>query len=1393
MATNSRDVELRISATTSGEEQIRDLAKQIATLAKEGGEAAPEYKKLAAELDKIAAQKAAVDTLGQIETALVATGDKLTQAREKVETLSAALSDQRQKSEDFKAAQTQAAAGVEELQSKLREAENALRLFKATQDVSSKGNDEAKAKLVELKTAVAELKNELADQKALVATRTETREVERSLNDAAKAYSAAGKDVKALESQLSSQREEATKVKTELTSLGVATEDFGKAQDAVQQNLIDTNKSIAATQAYYADLRNEIERSIAKEKEWADVRAFEDKRQQAVKLQEAAEYVRFWTDALAKAEAAEKDFAEVQALEKKRLQAIKLQESAEYVKFWEDALAKAEAAEKDLAAVQALEQKRQEAIKLQQAAEYVNFWNKALDEAEQKERDVQAVAALEKKRLEAVKLLEAADYVKFWTNALNQAEEAERKLADEARASAKALEDAWAKTGVRSGEAIRAEIEKIVAALAALKADSKTTGADFDRAFAAAEARISRLQAELNATPEALRKTGQGVNFVKDAFRELAAVYGAFELSKAFFDANVQIETLRRSLTLITGSTEGANRQIELLRDASNKSGVAIGAITDSFVKFQASLNGAKIPLETTEGLFRAVVNASGQLGLSSQKTGLILDALAQTANKGVVSMEELRQQLGDSLPGALDLTAKGLGISTAELVKLTENGKLLAADFLPALRKSLVETFGDGSKQIEGLGASFSRLKNLATEFAQTIGDSGVGTGLIAAFKAFGAVAGAVGLGVNTVLESAFTLVRQLATGIAAIVSGDLKNLGPTLQKIADDSIARQVKAVEAYREFIGASDKASVAQGNLADKVTQAGKAGEAAAAGVDKATGAQTSNTAAANTNATANEKAAAAVEASGKAADLATPGWVKLTNEFQKANEALALQIKISETSSDAIKLEGDARRQLADIAGNEAQKLKVSAETRQLDADALERTAKLRRAEVDLLTSERDQLVDLKNKLGDTSGARQEAIDKIQKSIDVKDAEAKKSEQAADAARREALARSVTLKAYEDNSNAIQILAAAYESAKTAATVANAAERAGLATKKDSQAANERLAEAEFLYRDAVSDSARALDSKNKLLQAGQTLAQGKINIEKTVLENEIALAAAQGNTAKVIDNTIKLKQLEIRTVEEKNKVLSAEAKATIAVAQEELKSLEATQSLTPAKRDEIEARILAAKAKLLESDRGQELIKGLRQEIELIRQRSGQYAASVIEYETNMQREKAATEEAAAAERKRREDQIVGSYQLDALQTLLFKKRAGILDANDANLAKIALQVARDNFTTAAQSQGVSLNALTSYRQAVTDAENVLGTITGIAQTEANRQQQERQQQQAPRPPAPAPAAAPGGAYTVNINLGGSSTTIRTASDSDAVALTNLLQQIGRAAGRTGP
>ena len=59
------------------------------------------------------------------------------------------------------------------------------------------------------------------------------------------------------------------------------------------------------------------------------------------------------------------------------------------------------------------------------------------------------------------------------------------------------------------------------------------------------------------------------------------------------------------------------------------------------------------------------------------------LRATSQVFSKGKVSAEELRQQLGERLPGAFTLFAASMGLVPADLDKALEQGKVTLQDFM--------------------------------------------------------------------------------------------------------------------------------------------------------------------------------------------------------------------------------------------------------------------------------------------------------------------------------------------------------------------------------------------------------------------------------------------------------------------------------------------------------------------------------------------------------------------------------------------------------------------------------------------------------------------------------------------------------------------------------------
>ncbi|UOF79449.1 tail tape measure [Caudoviricetes sp.] len=218
---------------------------------------------------------------------------------------------------------------------------------------------------------------------------------------------------------------------------------------------------------------------------------------------------------------------------------------------------------------------------------------------------------------------------------------------------------------------------------------------------------------------------GSTAGTIGDLTRVMQALAGSI-IVKEFVDANVAIENFGRAMTLVTGSTEGAADSLDYVKRISNTLGLEISGAADNFVSLSAAARGTTLEGQATRDIFEAVSKAMALLGKSSADTSGALTAIQQIISKGTVSSEELRGQLGERLPGAFQIAARAIGVTTAELGKLLEGGNVIAADFLPKFAEELNKTFGD-TNYVTTFNAELNRLINSFKELAVAGGDTGL------------------------------------------------------------------------------------------------------------------------------------------------------------------------------------------------------------------------------------------------------------------------------------------------------------------------------------------------------------------------------------------------------------------------------------------------------------------------------------------------------------------------------------------------------------------------------------------------------------------------------------------------------------------------------------------
>lgn len=180
---------------------------------------------------------------------------------------------------------------------------------------------------------------------------------------------------------------------------------------------------------------------------------------------------------------------------------------------------------------------------------------------------------------------------------------------------------------------------------------------------------------------------------------------------------------LRVALKGVTTDDNEYAKSLNLISKATKDFAIPQEILTKQFTKLQASVQGAGGNIEDTEIAFKGIVAAVRATGGSLQDVDSALTATAQVFSKGKVSAEELRQQIGERLPGAFSLFAASIGKTPQELDKALEGGKVSLQDF-QTFSEALFKRYGENAKMIaSGPEAAGDRLQVVLANLNENLG----------------------------------------------------------------------------------------------------------------------------------------------------------------------------------------------------------------------------------------------------------------------------------------------------------------------------------------------------------------------------------------------------------------------------------------------------------------------------------------------------------------------------------------------------------------------------------------------------------------------------------------------------------------------------------------------
>lgn len=305
------------------------------------------------------------------------------------------------------------------------------------------------------------------------------------------------------------------------------------------------------------------------------------------------------------------------------------------------------------------------------------------------------------------------------------------KNREETRLLNKAMKDEAILSSTLVGEYRKLEVRHSRAAKTVrdLSAANKENTKEYKRA----ERELKRYRAQLDradkATGNFRRNVGNyssAFQAATGAFRQFAGIFGVYsglQIAREIFEQVKALDALDKALRAVTKTQEGYNESQEFILDISDRYGLEIRSLTENYTSYLAALQGTTLEGEKGRRIFESLNRVSAKLNLTQEKQNGVLNAFIQIISKGTVQAEELRGQLGDRLPGAFNIMARAIGVTTEELNQMLKDGEVIADQVLPKFAEELERTFGTQNlTRINSLVAAQNRLSNEWTKFLNSL-----------------------------------------------------------------------------------------------------------------------------------------------------------------------------------------------------------------------------------------------------------------------------------------------------------------------------------------------------------------------------------------------------------------------------------------------------------------------------------------------------------------------------------------------------------------------------------------------------------------------------------------------------------------------------------------------
>jgi tape measure domain-containing protein len=233
---------------------------------------------------------------------------------------------------------------------------------------------------------------------------------------------------------------------------------------------------------------------------------------------------------------------------------------------------------------------------------------------------------------------------------------------------------------------------------------------------------IARLQETSQGFLGTLRDVTVVLGMARAAFENVRAVTTGWAGDIIKVNADVErMQVLLKGMSTAANPVAEAAEQVKFLRDFAKQAPFSLQALSDTFVKMKST------GIDPMKGALQSLVDGIAAFGGGEETLKRATIAIQQMSGKGVIQMEELRQQLGEAIPRAVELMARSMGVTMGELIKKIATGTVDAKHALQAFQLELSRTYGGAAfEMMQTFNGLVSQSKTLLQNLALDVGNAG-------------------------------------------------------------------------------------------------------------------------------------------------------------------------------------------------------------------------------------------------------------------------------------------------------------------------------------------------------------------------------------------------------------------------------------------------------------------------------------------------------------------------------------------------------------------------------------------------------------------------------------------------------------------------------------------